>query len=213
MVEQVEGATDIYDVTMCMSQRFAECCSPTLRQEFRILDHVLFKGFRVPFHLYALDLDPTALEVVKPQRSRMQLNKFKKRINREMRKRRKEDASFDPAQAFLMDPDVKRLRQKFPRNFFLNYEVAFRNYDAGEWNVARDMFRNTQDMILDWEDGPSHTLLQFMAEHCHVPPASWAGYRVLAVQEVLMQLRQERRAIRRAGDGRGSTMMGGGRGR
>jgi len=206
LVESIEGATDIYDVQMCTSQAFVEACSPALRQEFRIIDHVLIKGFRVPFHLYALDLDPTALDVMKPQRTRSNVNRYKKRINREMRKRRKEDSAFDPAQAFFNDPDVKRLRSKYPKSFFLNYEVAFRNYDAGEWDVARDMFRNTQDMV-DPEDGPSHAILQYMADLSYQPPADWAGFRTLSVQETLMQLRQERRAVRRmGGEGRGSTM-------
>jgi len=76
--------------------------------------------------------------------------------------------------------------------FFQRFSMAYRNYEAGEWMVARDMLltchyaQSTGDERLvlvedEWPvDGPTNTLLLFMRQTGYVPPPDWPGHRELS---------------------------------
>lgn len=217
LVMSVEEATEVYDVPIVMSETFAEATSSKLRGQFRALDHIQFAGTRENFTLYGFDLDILALEVLKPQRSKHTLNRYKKRMNREIRKRRKQQDNYDPAQVVLDDKDIQRLRAKYtngdpskPSRFYMSYEMAFWNYDAGEWEEARQMLLQTRSM-LGSEDGPSVALLSFMAETDFKCPKEWQGYRKLAVSELAARMKAQRRgnAADLAGTGNSPGRAGG----
>lgn len=54
--------------------------------------------------------------------------------------------------------------------------MAYCNYEAGEWIVARDMLNVTAEM-LEGGDGPSQVLLDFMDELDYDVPYDWPGFR------------------------------------
>merc|ERR1719331_473202 len=145
----VEGAAVVFGVPLMMTKAFVDMCTVSLRTSCRICDHVKMAGSDKPFYLYALDLDREAWEVVESKERNAKAkseSRLKKRLNRELRKRQKQADDYDAAKVFYQDPDIYSARRKYPEAFFRNYGVAFRNYDAGEWEVAREFLEMTQTM-------------------------------------------------------------------
>ena len=113
-------------------------------------------------------------------------------MNRELRKRQKGSDGYDAARVFLNDDDIMTARSKYrDTTFFENYGVAVRNYAAGEWEVAREFFLLTQDMLGD-EDTPSTCLLNYMTDFDFKCPNTWQGYRQFNVEEEQNRSRQLR---------------------
>jgi hypothetical protein len=191
--QSVEGASTVFGVPLMMSQGFTERCSKSVRSEFRVVDHVLIQAAAKPFYLYSMDLDVDMMKVYESSSARPIMNetRLRKRMNRELRKRQKGSDDYDPAGVFLNDGDIMTARSKYPSSFFENYGVAVRNYDAGEWEVAREFFLLTQDMLGD-VDMPSSCLLNYMAEFDFKCPNNWQGYRHFHVEEEQNRARQMR---------------------
>merc|ERR1719460_1302504 len=189
----VEGAAVVFGVPLMMTKAFVDMCTASLRTSCRICDHVKMAGSDKPFYLYALDLDREAWEVVESKERNAKAkseSRLKKRLNCELRKRQKQADDYDAAKVFYQDPDIYSARRKYPEAFFRNYGVAFRNYDAGEWEVAREFLEMTQTMLGSL-DTPSGVLLNYMAEvgdfQC---PSNWKGFRYFNVEEEQNRARQ-----------------------
>mmetsp|Transcript_15720 Transcript_15720/g.34949 ORF Transcript_15720/g.34949 Transcript_15720/m.34949 type:complete len:92 (+) Transcript_15720:2744-3019(+) len=69
--------------------------------------------------------------------------------------------------------------------FFSLYDMGYRNYQAGEWEVAKYYFEQTLDMLegatpgATERDGPSEALLSFMKNRDFKPGDKWGGARSL----------------------------------
>jgi len=57
--------------------------------------------------------------------------------------------------------------------------MAFLNFEAGEWGVAKDMLGQTR-FSLATEDGPSAALLKYMKQFDFQAPKTWPGWRRIA---------------------------------
>jgi len=77
---------------------------------------------------------------------------------------------------FEADPDVVAMRAKYHSDFYMKFDMGYRNYVSGEWSVARGMLETTS-VLLDIEDGPSVQLLSFMEQYSFKVPDTWQGYR------------------------------------
>merc|ERR1712066_307534 len=88
-------------------------------------------------------------------------NPFELRMIRERAKEEKLQPSFEVSFFFDSDPDIQRMRQDYPPRFFQLFSKGYLNYEAGEWDVAREIFEGTKDMLSE-VDGPSKALLDFM---------------------------------------------------
>jgi len=80
---------------------------------------------------------------------------------------------------FELDQDILTMRNKFTAEFFCRFNMAYLNYEAGEWGVAKDMLEATR-FLLATEDGPSAALLRFMKTYDWEAPKGWPGYRLLS---------------------------------
>merc|ERR1719238_2165613 len=94
-------------------------------------------------------------------------NRYKARQLREVQKGEKWSDSFSVYEFFMQDPDMRLMRQQFTADFSLRFDMAFRNYEAGQWMVARDMLESTRFLLKNHrtgqpvEDGPTAALLTF----------------------------------------------------
>lgn len=71
------------------------------------------------------------------------------------------------------------MRLRYSTRFFEIWEKGFNSYIDGDWNEARDKFKETLNYFDNEEDGPSKTLLDFMADHNNTSPSDWKGIRKL----------------------------------
>mmetsp|Transcript_26236 Transcript_26236/g.59346 ORF Transcript_26236/g.59346 Transcript_26236/m.59346 type:complete len:769 (+) Transcript_26236:763-3069(+) len=184
-----------YELLMLVSHVAAALCSSRMQKNFRLLDRVELKGSKQPIGLHTVDLDWRRLDVAESVGSKVVFKKYKMRQQRERVKEMKQTPAFDPAELFMVDRDIKLMRELYTSDFFDAFDMAYRNYEAGEWEVARVMLEETL-LMLGHEDGPSRSLLNFMQSEQHTPhrrgssagpvpvytgrwvaPKSWQGYR------------------------------------
>jgi len=134
-----------------------------------------------PFKIYALDLDDWQLkpdkEIPAPL-SKYQL--LKSKLERNGRMRQFKDSDHDFLGRVERDLDIVAMRSRYTNEFLHRYSMAFRNYEAGEWDIAKDMMEACDDMLeSSGGDGPSKTILAFMAKHDFQAPLDWSGSRLL----------------------------------
>jgi len=183
MATRLETLSKELDVTIVMSEGLKEELSETIQEKVRAIDRVMLSGFKNPIIIYTLDLHLNAIEAVPPdpvkREADKKLKKFKLRQLRETRKLQKVgniEIMENVAIVFEADPDVVAMRAKYHTDFYMKFDMGYRNYVSGEWSVARGMLETTS-VLLDIEDGPSVQLLSFMEQYSFKVPDTWQGYR------------------------------------
>jgi len=191
VASRLEAACEQFDVWILISHFMINLCSQEMAKVCRLIDHVTVKGSRQPIRLYTLDMDYHALQVQPRKAKIVTRNRFKLRQIREVRKNEKWAEDYTVCEACDADEDIIIMRKRYSPEFFLRFAMAYRNYEAGEWMVARDMLftchysagkEETPDLGADdeWpEDGPSQVLLLYMKQTHYYPPNDWAGHREL----------------------------------
>lgn len=188
----LQSSTHHYGVEFLLSHDIVSRCTPEMAKYCRVIDQVTIKKNADPMRLYTLDLDTSSVTVAR-KGGPIFKNRFKIRQMREMKKMEKWAPSYRITDEFQSDYDLVVMRRKYSQEFFKRFLTAYRNYECGEWLVARDMFLTCYyephyrpppvDMLEDesqWpQDGPTRTLLRFMRQYDFYPPEDWAGYRPL----------------------------------
>ena len=83
----------------------------------------------------------------------------------------------------MTDIDLLMLRSFVTNEFNETFEQGLKFYLQGHWSQAKPYFEQCNESMskvpgMDG-DGPSKTLLRYMAAENFVAPSSWAGYRPL----------------------------------
>jgi len=177
---QLEQATELYDLSILMSEPLVRTCSTPFRRHFRAVDHVQLSGSRIETMLFTVDLQPRILNI-DPLPRRTQPSE----TNSQTRAQRKEQALSPDHQVHLQlyhDKRVRQMRSPYTRDFFQDYERGLLNYFAGEWDVAAPVLEKTRTMLCQTGvsmDGPSKVLYDFMESSGFKPPVGWRGWRSL----------------------------------
>ncbi len=184
MVNLIEAWNKEYGTKLLCSGSFVNKLSWGMKQKLRKIDCVTLPRSRDVTELYTLDLDPEALA------SRLHANKtfvarrrnvnpFKVRQLRESRKAVKMQTSYNVEKEWEQDADYVALRKKFKPEFQALFSMAYLNYEAGQWDIAKTALDQTR-VMLGCVDGPSETLYLYMAQFEFVAPKDWKGYRELS---------------------------------
>lgn len=185
---RLENATKQFGVWILLSHFMIMLCSKEMAVLARLIDHVTVKGSKQPVRLYTMDLDCLKLKVQHRSMDRVIKNRFKVRQVREVRKNEKWADEYNVSDTFNTDEDIVEMRATYSTEFFERFAMAYRNYEVGEWCVARDMLLTchyTPRVVSALceeempEDGPTSTLLSFMRKTNFCPPESWPGHREL----------------------------------
>jgi len=180
MAARLEAVTKHFGCLILISDALHKLMSELMAEECRLIDHVKMVGTKEAFKLYTIDLDDLALEVDRAMPMAHSKNaKFKQRFEVKQRKNERWSDDFNMHSLFAQDQDIQTMRNKFSIEFFCRFNMAYLNYEAGEWAVAKDMLEATR-FLLATEDGPSAALLRFMKQSQWQAPKAWPGYRTLA---------------------------------
>jgi len=180
MASRLESVTKQYGCLVLVSESLITLMSEPIAEECRLIDHVKMVGTREDFKLYTVDLDDLALEVERiVPHANTKHAKFKLHYERQRKKNERWSDDFKMHSFFESDTDIQTMRHKFSVEFFCRFNMAYLNYEAGEWEVAKEMFEATR-FLLATEDGPSAALLRFMKQYSWKAPQGWPGYRILA---------------------------------
>jgi len=181
MAARLEAVTKQFGCLILLTEALHRLMSESIADECRLIDHVKLVGTKEAFKLYTLDLDDLALEV-DHQAAPVQLSKqavFKARLERQRLKASRWSEEFNVFRYFGADLDIRVMRHKFTDEFYCRFSMAYLNYEAGEWQVAKDMLEATR-FLLATEDGPSAALLRYMRQYDWKAPKTWPGFRMLA---------------------------------
>jgi len=187
---QLDDLTALYDVWLIMSHQMIGLCSKEVAMMCRLIDHIVVKSARQPIRIFTIDLDYLSLQVKVRTGVKFIKNRFKIRQVREIWKQEKWADSYNVWAAFQQDEDVVQMRQLYSPEFFRRFAAAYRNYETGNWNVARDLLFTcyysprsnvgSKPWISEHEwppDGPTKTLLKYMQLADFKAPSTWPGYR------------------------------------
>lgn len=182
MASRLEALTLQYGVLLLMSEPLVNLCSSQMARHFRTIDRVTLKGgMSTPTTLHTVDMNVDDIVDDGRMTAPMQ-NQFELRLLRERAKEEKLQPGFAVSALFETDEDIQHMRKHYPPRFFQCFSKGYLNYEAGEWDVAREIFEGTKYMLPD-ADGPSKTLLDYMARCEFDPrkatPKGWLGYREL----------------------------------
>merc|ERR1712072_1320602 len=72
------------------------------------------------------------------------------------------------------------MREVYTEEFYARYKMAYLNYEAGNWAVAKVMLEETR-FLLNIEDGASHALLRLIHHYHYEVPKDWQGFRKFGV--------------------------------
>eukprot|EP00928_Gymnodinium_smaydae_P072802 TRINITY_DN56098_c0_g1_i1.p1 TRINITY_DN56098_c0_g1~~TRINITY_DN56098_c0_g1_i1.p1 ORF type:complete len:1023 (+),score=231.79 TRINITY_DN56098_c0_g1_i1:124-3192(+) len=195
VASRLQKACTEFRIPIIVSHMMLKLCSPEIVKLCRLIDHVTVRGARQPIRLYTLDLDFSVLKSVGRSLEGLPKNRFKIRQIREQRKLEKWSDDVCIWVQFSTDRDLLAMRSTYSAEFFVRFVTAYRNYEAGQWLVARDLLLTCHytprvscappwsDDTSEWPvDGPTRLLLTYMKEHGdYVAPTGWAGHRTLEV--------------------------------
>lgn len=186
IASSVEAATKVYSVPIIVSQAVVNLASDEMADKCRLIDRVHITGSVSPMCLYSLDLDFTILEVDEPRDPSIRWNlreRFRVRQFLEQEKDRKMKLGVLTVSEFE-HVDILAMRGRYTEQFMMVFHMGFQNYIGGEWQVARRLLSEAQDLVPDREDGPCRALLQFMEDmYDFQSPSGWSGIRELQVEQ------------------------------
>ena len=179
MASRLEAATKQFGSTILISGDFVRLLSPALKRRVRQVDCVTVKGSIKLMDLFTYDvtLDRIRVPAIQP-------------------------AEHSVAEAAPLPPpnetfSMKAMENEFAEHpdlmstwgvstpFLKRFEQGFELYRSGQWAEAQAVLEETKvmrqhpitgDTVVD---GPSSTLLVFMAQHNNQAPGEWAGFREL----------------------------------
>lgn len=165
MASRLEAATKQYAVLMLFTDTLVDAASPEMQVQCRKIDRVMLKGgSKDQFNLFTMDLDYQSLTVYPTQDHKnirvgvmnrclftgaklTRKYKYNFRSEREARKKEYLNPEFKPT-TVLDDEDIKRMRERYlDPKFQHTFAMAFYNYVAGEWPVARQILNDLQTVL------------------------------------------------------------------
>jgi class 3 adenylate cyclase len=188
----LDAATSDFEVWILMSHLLMNLCSKEVAMMCRLIDHIVVEGARQPLRIFTIDLDYMSLPVKVRTGVKYIKNRFKIRQIREIWKQEKWSEDYNVCDAFEMDEEVALMREAYSPEFFRRFATGYRNYETGNWKVARDLlftcyYSPRSDVGAkpwvhedEWpRDGPTRSLLKFMEKSDFTAPPDWPGYRYM----------------------------------
>jgi len=179
---KIEDVTRQYGVVLLFSEQLVLTCNQSFAHYFRVVDHVKLPGGTCPNRLFTVDLDIEAAKMEAKRPKSAKADRHKDRVRREELKMVKLEEYYKVSAIFRRDKHIQRMRKAYEPEFFNEWEKGYMNYEAGEWDVATEVFERTKRWVQTpsaAEDGPSCTLLQFMRQFDFKAPKWWRGFREL----------------------------------
>jgi len=197
MAETLESTTKSYGVPMLMSNAFYDLLTENRQEECRKIDQLHnVNGTTLELYTWDMDIeniwredlnDPTynpgrnLLESIKVSSFRnpsknsaaVNLDEIQKKNPDFMKMDELPNSVIDYDRGVWVDVKMMLIRNKFDLGFFLNFDDAIDLYKEGDWMGAKEMF---EELISDYQDGPSKHFMKLMAESNFLPPRNFTGF-------------------------------------
>eukprot|EP00446_Apocalathium_sp_SHHI-4_P017878 CAMPEP_0177290688 /NCGR_PEP_ID=MMETSP0367-20130122/75881_1 /TAXON_ID=447022 ORGANISM="Scrippsiella hangoei-like, Strain SHHI-4" /NCGR_SAMPLE_ID=MMETSP0367 /ASSEMBLY_ACC=CAM_ASM_000362 /LENGTH=364 /DNA_ID=CAMNT_0018748201 /DNA_START=57 /DNA_END=1148 /DNA_ORIENTATION=+ len=153
VAQRLENSSKHYGVLIVLSDTIYTMLSDLVASEVRQIDYCTVQGYAEPLRIHALDLDDLSLE---PSRSSALGKPLERRTRAELRRKKAERWSDEciMGETFDRDSELQKMRAKYTDEFFAHFRMAYLNFEAGEWEIARKLFEKTRECLVV-EDGPT----------------------------------------------------------
>jgi len=164
----LEGATNVYGVSLLMSENFYTLLSLRIKERIRKVDVVKFNGKTAGIFSFMICGQASAA----PEN-----HKVGEVVKAEGLDVTAEAVEADGAEfLFLVDQDVVQLQSGVSEQIVTAARNGLCEYLAGNWPEAQKHF---EQALKHGEDGPSKAILEFMARYEFEAPTDWDGVREL----------------------------------
>lgn len=194
IASRLEAATKQYGVSLLISEKVKELVREPLKGMMRALDNVMIKGsaqslqictvdYAIPDSFYVTQYTAEDKSGIEKKRDRIKLKKERNLLRSQI-----ESAELDIRSLLLGDDDIIQMRIHYTNEFHREWNTAINNYFRGDWLKAKEGLNKTLNMAKRNaltkveqipEDGPSRTILNFMAKTNYEKPQDWIGVRDL----------------------------------
>jgi len=187
ITETLERATQIYGVSILLSEAVVKAASPMMAAKSRLIDRVIITGSVTPMDLHVIDLDYMSLTVEPAPIKALTWSskqRFRARQFLESEKNMKWHDEVHMSSLFNENSEIALMRFRYTLEFTHVFNMGYQNYLEGEWQVAQRLLSRTRTM-LGLVDGPSLALMRFMeAPYQFQAPKGWQGVRDLGLAHV-----------------------------
>ena len=193
LASRLESSTKQYGTLLFVSGQVINRVSEDVRNQHRKIDVVNLKGSKEAMELWTYDLYTDVLEpteIFEDQIYKISESNKKKSLIIDYRNKLKQfhdkvfNGQFSTKTLLINDKAIRKMRVKYKKDFFIEWENGFDAYIKGNWRKAKESFKITRDFfkdaygIEDHPDGPSINLLNYMGER-NTGPRDWEGVRKL----------------------------------
>lgn len=169
----LEGSTKIYGVPLLLSGTFYQSLSLPIQSYCRHIDTILLKGNLKEIPIYTSDCDFSNFTPGKGILRNKEM--FRKKRKNLKRKIEKDGCQTDVI--FYESREIALMRKGFSKEFYSVFSKAVTLYVDGDWKHAKSTLEAALD--LRQKDGPSLSLLNYMAESGFKVPEDWPHARFL----------------------------------
>jgi hypothetical protein len=165
MAARLETASRQYGVAVLFSDSFYQLLSSAAQKKSRKLDVVTVKGSAVPMPIYTYDTYQEQKFQAPKLTSIEALDRYANEYN---------------ASYWDDDDDLLALRSPYNAEFYSLFGDGINAYLAGDWTKARKQLETNLEQTQHLGgDGPTKTILAYMANRDFVSPRNWHGFREL----------------------------------
>ena len=180
---RLETATNIYNVDLLLSGNVFDVLSPTLQSKCRLIDCVTLKGSINPMKLYTIDVNKSINKGKFKNANTHNVTSKERRMKNEIKKNelfaehKRTEMSMD--KIYLERSKGLNELLKAPKNktFLKCFTSGYDLYIKGEWEKAYHQLK--QALFIDWNDGPTNSLINYIEQNNKKAPQDWKGYRNL----------------------------------
>ncbi|CAD8115536.1 unnamed protein product [Paramecium primaurelia] len=201
MASRLEAATKQFGSMILISGQLRNVATNITQKNLRHIDRVTVKGSIEPMNIYTVDLNvdslirkvhkkKTVVDFSKKEKQKQtnltesEQSKLKKKqkVLRRMKRDKLKQAVLKShvaiSETWIKDNNIKQSRALFNKEFYHKWEKGFSCYLSGDWDQAKLIFEETLNLLPNYKDGPSNTLLRVIKEEPYLRN-NWKGYREL----------------------------------
>ena len=176
---RLESATKQFGVNLLISDTLYDKCSSDMKKICRYIDCVKVKGSELPLKLYTIDVN-LDLKVGDMKKVKYASIREKRRRFAEKKELFKKEIDYEKSVAKVVlakSSYMELLKTKRNDEFYSLWNNGIDNYKEGNFKKASEYFNKC--LLIEPNDGPAKTLINYFEKVKYVKPEEWKGVREL----------------------------------
>ena len=176
---RLESATKQFGVNLLLSDTLYDKCSSDMKKICRHIDCVKVKGSELPLNLYTVDVNLN-LKVNDMKKVKYASIRDKRKRYAEKKKLFKKEIDYEKSVTKVVlakSSYMELLKTKRNNEFYSLWNSGIEHYKEGNFKKAGEYFDKC--LLIEPDDGPAKTLINYFEKVKYVKPEEWKGVREL----------------------------------